>query len=198
MRSQMHRPRKCAASPAHKSAGILVTRQGGWPEKLKAVRIALLGCGTVGAGVVKLLRGNAALLERRLGAPLELAGVADRSLKPDRALGINASLITRDAEALVTRPDIDIVVELFGGREPARSLILKALEAGKMSSPPTRLCSPKMAPKSFARRPRPGVRSASKPASAAASRLSARCARRSPVIASGPSTASSMAPAIRS
>ncbi|MGA2409684.1 MAG: homoserine dehydrogenase [Candidatus Binataceae bacterium] len=77
---------------------------------MKAVRIALLGCGTVA---------------------LELAGVADRSLKPDRSLGIGASLITRDAEALVTRPDIDIVVELFGGREPARDLILKALAAGK-------------------------------------------------------------------
>jgi len=98
---------------------------------LKAVRIALLGCGTVGTGVVKLIRGNAALLDRRLGAPLELAGLADRSLKPDRALGITARLITRDAEALVTRPDIDIVVELFGGREPARELILKAIAAGK-------------------------------------------------------------------
>jgi homoserine dehydrogenase len=98
---------------------------------LKAVRLALLGCGTVGTGVVKLLRGNAALLERRLGVPLELAGVADRSLKPDRSLGIDARLITRDPEALATRSDIGIVIELFGGREPARSLILKALAAGK-------------------------------------------------------------------
>jgi len=95
------------------------------------VRLALLGCGTVGTGVVKLLRGNAALLERRLGVPLELAGVADRSLKPNRSLGLDAKLITRDAEALATRPDIDIVLELFGGREPARTLILKALTAGK-------------------------------------------------------------------
>jgi homoserine dehydrogenase len=63
--------------------------------------------------------------------PLELAGVADRSLKPDRSLGLDARLITRDAEALATRSDIDIVIELFGGREPARSLILKAIAAGK-------------------------------------------------------------------
>jgi homoserine dehydrogenase len=98
---------------------------------VKAVRLALLGCGTVGSGVVKLLRGNNALIGRRLGGPIELAGVADRSLRPDRKLGINARLITRDAAALVARNDIDIVVELFGGREPARSLILQALTSGK-------------------------------------------------------------------
>ncbi len=97
----------------------------------KPVRLGLLGCGTVGTGVVKLLRDNAAMLQRRLGAPLILAGVADRSLKPDASLGLTRSLITRDAEALVQRPDIDIVVELFGGHQPARALILKALAAGK-------------------------------------------------------------------
>ena len=98
---------------------------------MKPVRIALLGCGTVGTGVVRLLRKNAAMLTRKLGARLELAGVADRSLKPDRRLGLDARLITRNAAALVARPDVDIVVELFGGVEPARSLILKALRCGK-------------------------------------------------------------------
>ncbi len=98
---------------------------------MKRVRIALLGCGTVGVGVVKLLRRNAAILERRLGAVLELAGVADRSLKPDPSLGLTRQLISRDPAALVVRPDVDIVVELFGGIEPARTLILKALAAGK-------------------------------------------------------------------
>ncbi|MGH7865476.1 MAG: homoserine dehydrogenase, partial [Candidatus Binataceae bacterium] len=78
-----------------------------------------------------MLRQNAAMLARRLGAPLELVGVADRSLKPDRALGLTAQLITRNAAALVARPDVDIVVELFGGVAPARSLILKALRCGK-------------------------------------------------------------------
>jgi homoserine dehydrogenase len=98
---------------------------------LKPVRIALLGCGTVGGGVVKLLLRNPDKYERILGAPLELAGVADRSLKPDDVPGLSAKLITRDAAALVVRPDIDIVVELFGGHEPARALIMKALAAGK-------------------------------------------------------------------
>ncbi len=98
---------------------------------MQAVRIGLLGCGTVGGGVVKLLRRNAAMLTAKLGARIELAGVADRSLKPDPELGLTAELITRDAHALVTRPDIDVVVELFGGYEPAQSLILEALAAGK-------------------------------------------------------------------
>jgi len=66
---------------------------------VKAVRIGLLGCGTVGGGVVKLLRRNAAMLTAKLGARLEIAGVADRSLKPDPALGLTADLITRDAHA---------------------------------------------------------------------------------------------------
>src|ERR1700723_792407 len=100
-------------------------------NRLKAVRLALLGCGTVGEGVVRLLRNNAAMFERKLGAPLELAGVADRTLKPIPALGIDANLITRDAAGLIGRGDIDIVAELFGGHEPARSLILQALAAGK-------------------------------------------------------------------
>jgi len=95
------------------------------------VRLALLGCGTVGEGVVRLLRRNAEMFERKLGAGLELAGVADRSLSPDPSLGLDSQLITRDPASLVVRSDIDIVVELFGGQEPARSLILKALEAGK-------------------------------------------------------------------
>ncbi|HVN90382.1 MAG TPA: homoserine dehydrogenase [Candidatus Binataceae bacterium] len=98
---------------------------------IKPIRIALLGCGTVGEGVVRLLRSNAAMLASKLGAPLELAGVADRSLKPNPSIGLDAKLITRDAAALVTRDDVDLVVELFGGIEPAYSLIQQALDAGK-------------------------------------------------------------------
>src|SRR3984957_17430323 len=71
------------------------------------------------------------MFERKLGAPLELAGVADRSLKPIPALGIDANLITRDAAGLIGRGDVDIVAELFGGYEPARGLILQSIAAGK-------------------------------------------------------------------
>src|SRR5262249_8526978 len=109
----------------------------GWKQthaagrSLKQVRIGLLGCGTVGGGVVKLLRRHAAAYEKKLGGALELVGVADRSLKPDRALGLTPGLIVRDGAELVARPDIDIIVELFGGYEPARKLIVKALQSGK-------------------------------------------------------------------
>ena len=98
---------------------------------LKPVRIGLLGCGTVGTGVVKLLRANAAAMERRLGARLELAAIADRRPGLDVALGLDPNLFTKDGAALVARPDLDIIVELFGGEEPARTLILKALASGK-------------------------------------------------------------------
>ncbi len=59
---------------------------------MQAVRIGLLGCGTVGGGVVKLLRRNAAMLTAKLGARIEIAGVADRSLNPDPALGLTAGV----------------------------------------------------------------------------------------------------------
>ncbi len=95
------------------------------------VRIGLLGCGTIGTGVVKLLRQNGGLLAQRLGRPLELVAVVDKLLTPRNALRIPTSMMVHDPAAMVERPDIDIVVELFGGIEPARSLILKALAAGK-------------------------------------------------------------------
>jgi len=98
---------------------------------VEPVRIGLLGCGTIGSGVVKLLRQNGDLLARRLGRPLELVAVVDKQLPRRNPLRIPARLIVREPAAMVTRPDIDIVIELFGGLEPARSLILKALAAGK-------------------------------------------------------------------
>ncbi len=60
-----------------------------------------------------------------------MVGIADRSLEPDKSIGITPALITRDSAALVARPEVDIVVELFGGIEPARKLMLQALAAGK-------------------------------------------------------------------
>ncbi len=98
---------------------------------MKEIRIGLLGCGTIGAGVVKLLRRNGALLERKLGARLRLVGVAERRSEALRALGLGPELASPNPVALVERGDVDLVVELFGGYEPAGSLILKALQAGK-------------------------------------------------------------------
>ncbi len=95
------------------------------------LRVALLGCGTVGAEVVRLLSSNADDLAARVGAPLELAGIAVRRLGKARDLPVDDALFTTDAAGLVARADVDLVVEVVGGIEPARSWILSALHAGK-------------------------------------------------------------------
>ncbi len=95
------------------------------------LRVALLGCGTVGSEVVRLLSSNADDLAARVGAPLELAGIAVRRLGKARDLPVDEALFTTDAAGLVARTDVDLVVEVVGGIEPARSWILSALRAGK-------------------------------------------------------------------
>ncbi|GAA4206891.1 homoserine dehydrogenase [Microbispora amethystogenes] len=96
-----------------------------------ALGVALLGCGVVGSQVVRLLGEQADDLAARVGAPLRLAGVAVRRLGRKRDAEVDPALLTTDAEALVTRDDVDIVVEVIGGIEPARSLILAAMARGK-------------------------------------------------------------------
>ncbi len=95
------------------------------------LRVALLGCGTVGSEVVRLLHSSADDLTARIGAPLEIAGIAVRRLTKSRDLDVDDSLFTTDAAALVARDDVDIVIEVIGGIEPARTLIVTALRAGK-------------------------------------------------------------------
>jgi homoserine dehydrogenase len=93
------------------------------------LKVALLGCGTVGGAVLRLLGEQADELAARIGRPVEVAGVAVR--RPDRHPDVPAHLLTTDAHGLVTRPDVDLVVEVIGGIEPVRSLLLAAFEAGK-------------------------------------------------------------------
>ena len=96
----------------------------------KPLRVALLGCGVVGSQVARLIHDQAADLTARVGAPVELVGVAVRRPDLQRGGDVPAGLFTSDAQGLVTRGDIDVVVEVIGGIEPARSLILAALEHG--------------------------------------------------------------------
>ncbi|HZP15262.1 MAG TPA: homoserine dehydrogenase, partial [Nocardioides sp.] len=86
------------------------------------------GCGVVGSQVVRLIQQNGDDLAARIGAPIELVGVAVRRLDAPRDVDLSESLITTDAAGLVTRADL--VVEVIGGIEPARTLILSALENG--------------------------------------------------------------------
>jgi homoserine dehydrogenase len=98
----------------------------------QAVRVALLGCGNVGAEVVRLLHEQADDLRARIGAPLELAGIAVRRVGRDRGqLPVDRSLFTADALGLIKRDDIDIVVEVVGGIEPARTWLVESLRGGK-------------------------------------------------------------------
>jgi homoserine dehydrogenase len=95
------------------------------------VRLALLGCGTVGAQVVRLLHEQAGDLAARVGGPVELAGIAVRRPGRVRDVPADPALFTTDALGLVKRPDVDVVVEVVGGIEPARSWLTEALRLGK-------------------------------------------------------------------
>jgi homoserine dehydrogenase len=94
-----------------------------------ALRVALLGCGVVGTQVARLLDEQADDLAARVGVPLELAGIAVR--RPGKHADVPGDLLTTDAEALVARDDVDLVVEVIGGIEPARTLLMRALATGK-------------------------------------------------------------------
>lgn len=95
------------------------------------VRVGVLGCGNVGAALVGLVAEQAGAIEARTGLRLHITAVAVRNLSRERDVALAEGVLTRDSEAVVTDPDIDVVVEVIGGIEPARELILGALGAGK-------------------------------------------------------------------
>ena len=95
------------------------------------VRVGLLGCGNVGSALVRLLAANADLITRRSGVRIEVARVAVQHLTKERDVTFAAGTLTNDAENVVGDRDVDVIVEMIGGVEPARSLILSALKAGK-------------------------------------------------------------------
>ena len=96
----------------------------------KVVQVGLLGFGTVGSGVVQIFQSNAAMMQRKTGAELKIKKILVRDLQKPRAISCDAALTT-DPAAIIDDPDIQIVVELMGGEEPARSLMLAALQSGK-------------------------------------------------------------------
>jgi homoserine dehydrogenase len=95
------------------------------------VRIGVLGCGNVGAALVGLIAQQQAVIEARTGVRLDVTRVAVRNLSRERDVELADGVLTRDAHALVVDPDIDLVVEVIGGIEPARELISAALSSGK-------------------------------------------------------------------
>ncbi len=98
---------------------------------MKNINVGLLGFGTIGTGVVKVFQQNKNLLANRLGARLELVRIADLDTTTDRGVQLAPGLLTDDAQALLNDPEIQIVIELIGGYEPARTFVLQAIRNGK-------------------------------------------------------------------
>jgi homoserine dehydrogenase len=97
----------------------------------RTIRIGILGCGNVGAALYRLIEQQASVIEMRTGLRLEVASIAVRNVSRDRDVAIPAGLLTRDAHGVVADPNIDLVVEVIGGIEPAREFITTALASGK-------------------------------------------------------------------
>ncbi len=95
------------------------------------IGVGIVGFGTVGTGVAKILLDNAALITRRVGVPVELVRVADLDIVRERGVDLAAGVLTTDSKQVLTAPDIDIVVELIGGYDTAKRVILGAIAAGK-------------------------------------------------------------------
>jgi homoserine dehydrogenase len=95
------------------------------------IRVGLLGCGNVGGALVSLINAHDTMIRGRAGIAIEVTRVAVRNMSKDRGLDLPAGVLTNDADAVVNDPEVDVVVEVIGGIEPARSLILTALKLGK-------------------------------------------------------------------
>ncbi|MBW2688488.1 MAG: homoserine dehydrogenase [Deltaproteobacteria bacterium] len=98
---------------------------------MQSIKVGLLGFGTIGTGVVRVLQQNQDLLACRLGNNIELVRIADLDTTTDRGVKLDAGLLTDDAQALLNDPEIQIVIELIGGYEPARTFVLQAIRNGK-------------------------------------------------------------------
>ena len=98
---------------------------------MQEIRVGLIGFGTIGTGVAKILKNNQEVIEKRLGASVNLVKIADLDVKTDRGIDIEEDVLTTSVEEVTDNPDIDIVVELIGGYEPARTFLLNAINNKK-------------------------------------------------------------------
>ncbi|UCF88041.1 MAG: homoserine dehydrogenase, partial [bacterium] len=98
---------------------------------MRSIKVGVIGLGTIGCGTMSILTGNRDILAERIGATIDVLRAADIDLERPRPVQIPGSILTTDAMDVIQDDDIQIVVELIGGIEPARSYILKAIELGK-------------------------------------------------------------------
>ena len=98
---------------------------------MQNIKVGLLGFGTIGTGVVKIIQQNQEILSSRLGVGIDLVRVVDLDTTTDRGVKLPAGLLTDDARAMLGDPEVQIVIELIGGYEPARTFVLEAIRNGK-------------------------------------------------------------------
>ena len=98
---------------------------------MRKVKVGLIGFGTVGSGVVKILQKNYGLIDKRMGARIILKRIADIDIETDRGVRLKSGILTRKVDDVINDPEIDILMELIGGYEPAKTFILKAIRKGK-------------------------------------------------------------------
>src|SRR5256712_13262356 len=95
------------------------------------IHVGIIGLGTVGSGAFRILRENAELIRHRVGVPVEVTKIAVRDANRDRGITIPSGMLTMNPSEVIEDPNIDIVLELIGGYEPARGIILSAISRGK-------------------------------------------------------------------
>ena len=98
---------------------------------MRKISVGIIGFGTIGSGVVKILQDNSDIIKKRLGVIVEVIKIADLDITTDRGIKVNPKILTTDAQEVINHPEVNVIVELIGGYEPARSLILQAINAGK-------------------------------------------------------------------
>ena len=98
---------------------------------MRKISVGIIGFGTIGSGVVKILQDNGDIIKKRIGVIVEVTKIADLDITTDRGIKVNPEILTTDAQEVINHPEVNVIVELIGGYEPARSLILQAINAGK-------------------------------------------------------------------
>ena len=98
---------------------------------MKALQVGLIGCGTVGTGVLRILNGNTANIEARLGMPVEVRHIVVSDLSKDRDPMVPTDKLIDDVDVLLNDPDVQVIIEVIGGLEPAKTIIEKAIDAKK-------------------------------------------------------------------
>lgn len=97
----------------------------------REIGVGMIGFGTVGTGVARILIENAELIRRRVGVPIKLVRIADLDITRDRGVPLSPGVLTTDLQQILSDPQVDIVIELMGGYDAAKRVILDAVQRGK-------------------------------------------------------------------